>query len=211
MSIAWKIGRAIKPLSGHATLVFSPDNAVSRCVSKIRGLVRRKSSPNIGTTIYIEGFQWSRSDGGGEASPARAAGGSEMAEARPGYCPPLRPEGVGPPRRRLGRQTDPVHVRRVPATSVRKSGLSVPLRHGLDHVRQRVGRGHGPRSGGARADPLDRALRDLPVRGRLYDIPSAQRPLRFGRPPQVPVGRQAAPDRTRGTRAPPRAEALRVQ
>src|SRR5947209_20600192 len=24
MSIAWKIGRAIKPLSGHATLVFSP-------------------------------------------------------------------------------------------------------------------------------------------------------------------------------------------
>src|SRR5437870_9883188 len=199
MSIAWKIGRAIKPLSGHETLVFSPDNAVSRCVPKVRGVVRRKSSPNNGTTIYIEGFQWSRSDGGGEASPTRAAGGSEMAEARPGYCPPLRPEGVGPPRRRLGRQTDPLHLRRVPATSVRKSGLSVPLRHRLDHVRQRVGRGHGPRSGGARADPLDRPLRDLPVRRRLYDIPSARRPRRFRRPPHVPFGRLAAPDGTRRT------------
>src|SRR2546426_157758 len=87
MSFAWKIGRAIKPLSGHTTLVFSPDNAGSRRVSKRRGVVRRKSSPNIGTTIYIEGFQWSHSDGGGEASPARAAGGSEMAEARPAHRP----------------------------------------------------------------------------------------------------------------------------
>src|SRR5438445_776215 len=90
MSFAWKIGRAIKPLSGHTTLVFSPDNAGSRRVSKRRGVVRRKSSPNIGTTIYIEGFQWSHSDGGGEASPARAAGGSEMAGARPGHRPPVR-------------------------------------------------------------------------------------------------------------------------
>src|SRR5207245_7973653 len=113
MSIAWKIGRAIKPLSGHATLVFSPDNAVSRCVSKVRGVVRRKSSPNIGTTIYIEGFQWSRSDGGGEASPARAAGGSEMAEARRGHRPPVRAEGVGRPRGRIGRKTTPLHILRV--------------------------------------------------------------------------------------------------
>src|SRR5207245_11679311 len=108
MSIAWKIGRAIKPLSGHATLVFSPDNAVSRCVSKVRGVVRRKSSPNIGTTIYIEGFQWSRSDGGGEASPTRAEGGSEMAEARPWHCPTLRRAGVRHPRRLLGRYAAPL-------------------------------------------------------------------------------------------------------
>src|SRR6266705_6711351 len=137
MSIAWKIGRAIKPLSGHSTRMFSPDNAGSRRVSKMRRVESRKSLPNIGTTIYIEGFQWSRSDGGGEASPARAAGGSEMAEARPGHRPPVRPEGVGPPRRRLGRQTHPLHVRRVPTTAVRESGFSLPLRHGLDHVRQR--------------------------------------------------------------------------
>src|SRR3989475_12730843 len=142
MSFAWKIGRAIKPLSGHTTLVFSPDNAGSRRVSKRRGVVRRKSSPNIGTTIYIEGFQWSHSDGGGEASPARAAGGSEMAEARPGHRPPVRAEGVGPPGGRLEGQTNPLHVRRVPTTAVRESGFSLPLRHGLDHVRQRVGRGH---------------------------------------------------------------------
>src|SRR5207245_11181402 len=142
MSIAWKIGRAIKPLSGHTTRMFSPDNAGSRSVSKMRGVACRKSSQNIGTTIYIEGFQWSWSDGGGgEASPARAAGGSEVAEARPRHRPPFRPEGVGPPRGRLGRQTDPLHLRRVPATPVRKGGFSVPLRHGLDHVRQRVGRG----------------------------------------------------------------------
>src|SRR3989442_6398516 len=138
MSVAWKIGRAIKPLSGHTTLVFSPGDAGSRRVSKRRGVVRRKSSPNIGTTIYIEGFQWSRSDGGGEASPARAAGGSEMAEARPWHRSPGRAEGVGPPRGRLVRQADPLHVRRVPATSVHKSGFPVPLLHGLDHVRQRV-------------------------------------------------------------------------
>src|SRR5712691_1465656 len=159
MSVAWKIGRAIKPLSGHSSLVFSPDNAGSRYVAKMRRVACRKSAQKIGTTIYIEGFQLSSSDGGGEASPARAAGGSEMAEARPGHRPPFRPEGVGPPRGRLGRPTNPLHLRRVPATSVHKSGFSIPLRHGLDHVRQRVGRGHGPRSGGARADPLDRPLR----------------------------------------------------
>src|SRR5438128_1343352 len=145
MSFAWKIGRAIKPLSGHTTLVFSPDNAGSRRVSKRRGVVRRKSSPNIGTTIYIEGFQWSHSDGGGEASPARAAGGSEMAEARPGHRPPFRPEGVGPPRGRLGRQTGPLHVRRVPAPSIRKGGFPFPLLAGLVDLRHRVGR--GPDSG----------------------------------------------------------------
>src|SRR5437899_11180622 len=111
MSVAWKIGRAIKPLSGHTTLVFSPGDAGSRRVSKRRGVVRRKSSPNIGTTIYIEGFQWSRSDGGGEASPARAAGGSEMAEARPGHRPPVRRDGVGPPPGRLGRHTHTPLVR----------------------------------------------------------------------------------------------------
>src|SRR3989442_13309323 len=121
MSVAWKIGRAIKPVSGHTTLVFSPGDAGSRRVSKRRGVVRRKSSPNIGTTIYIEGFQWSRSDGGGEASPARAAGGSEMAEARPGHRPPDRPEGVGPPPGRLGRHTHPPHVRPIPTTAVRAS------------------------------------------------------------------------------------------
>src|SRR6266705_4083311 len=137
MSVAWKIGRAIKPLSGHTSRVFSPDNTGSRRDSKMRGVVGRKSAPNIGTTIYIEGFQWSRSDGGGDASPARAAGGSEMAEARPGHRPPIRPEGVGPPPGRLGRQTDPLHLRRVPTTAVRESGFSLPLRHGLDHVRQR--------------------------------------------------------------------------
>src|SRR3989442_14551711 len=139
MSVAWKIGRAIKPLSGHSTLVFSPDNAGSRRVSKIRGVARRKSYPKIGTTIYIEGFQWSQSDGGGEAAPARAAGGSEMAEARPGHRPPFRPEGVGPPRGRLGRQTGPLHVRRVPATSIRQSDFSFPLRNLLDHLLQAVG------------------------------------------------------------------------
>src|SRR2546425_6955018 len=127
MSVAWKIGRAIKPLSGHTTLVFSPDNAGSRRVSKMRRVARRKSSPNIGTTIYIEGFQWSRSDGGGEGSPARAAGGSEMAEARSRHRAPVRREGVGPPRGRLGRQTHPLHVRRVPTTAVRESGFSLPL------------------------------------------------------------------------------------
>src|SRR5947209_19202655 len=116
MSVAWKIGRAIKPLSGHTTLVFSPGDAGSRRVSKRRGVVRRKSSPNIGTTIYIEGFQWSRSDGGGEASPARAAGGSQMAEARPGHRHPVRPEGGGHPRERVARTTHPLHVRLVPTT-----------------------------------------------------------------------------------------------
>src|SRR2546428_11710331 len=124
MSVAWKIGRAIKPLSGHTTLVFSPGDAGSRRVSKRRGVVRRKSSPNIGTTIYIEGFQWSRSDGGGEASPPRAAGGSATAEAPPGPRPPVRPEGVGPPRGRVGRQTRPLDIRRVPTTAVRQSGFS---------------------------------------------------------------------------------------
>src|SRR2546428_14011991 len=138
MSFAWKIGRAIKPLSGHTTLVFSPDNAGSRRVSKMRRVARRKSSPNIGTTIYIEGFQWSRSDGCGEASPGRAAGGPEMGEARPGHRPSLRPEGVGFPRRRLGRQTERLEVRGSPAASLREGACTRSLRHGLAALRRRT-------------------------------------------------------------------------
>src|SRR2546429_7766489 len=48
MSVAWKIGRAIKPLSGHTTLVFSPDNAARvasrRCVESRAENPRRTSA-----------------------------------------------------------------------------------------------------------------------------------------------------------------------
>src|SRR2546426_450371 len=40
MSVAWKIGRAIKPLSGHSSGAFSPDNAGSQ-----RRPMRRRVAP----------------------------------------------------------------------------------------------------------------------------------------------------------------------
>src|SRR2546426_3147052 len=181
MSVAWKIGRAIKPLSGHLSGMFSPGDAGSHRPPTGRGVGRRQRLETRGTLIYIEGFRWSRHDGCGAASPAGTTGGPEMAEARPGHRPEVRFEGVGPPGGRLGGQAGPLHVRRVAPPSVHESDVRVPLRHRLDYVRQRVGRSHDQGSGGTSTDSADRSLRDLPIWRRVYDLPFAQSAVRVRR------------------------------
>src|SRR5207253_9826955 len=61
---------------------------------------------------------------------------------------------------------------RLPSAKV----VSAALRHGLGHVRDRVGRGHGARGGGARAEALERPRRATPARGGVHDVPPAHRP-----------------------------------
>src|SRR5205807_9671121 len=68
-----------------------------------------------------------------------------------------------------------------------------------------------PGSGRAGPDSTHSPIRDLSVRGRLHDVPPTHGPVRFRRPPDLPMGRETPPDRARGARATPRAEALRLQ
>src|SRR6266566_1025866 len=119
MAIAWKIGPAIKPLSGHLARPFSPGNSVldsdrkrqffSGCDADAAG----RAQPFI--FANLNGL---RHDGRRAKSPPRAARSPEVAEARPRDRPPVRRERVGPARGWRGRQAPSIHVRRVSRLAV---------------------------------------------------------------------------------------------
>src|SRR5438094_1616270 len=209
--IAWKKGQAIKPFAAFASRRFSPEKR-SRIRPMNPGLLPSNSNRSLGAhnRLYRR-ISFVRSDGHRATLAAGTARSSEMASARPRHRPAVRPEGVGPPPRRERRQAPPIHLSRISLAADDEGPIPIPLRHGMDDVRQRVGRGDDQGTRGARPSPIECRVRDVPMRRRLHDFPSVERPVRFRRPPRPPVGRQALTDRTRGAGATPRAEALCLQ